>query len=107
MVKYFVIVILLSCIHITKDSMKTLKFSQEEVTLNYVPNEETAIKVGEAILLPIYKQDVKKYKYKAVLLDSNIWFVYGTLNGKDLLGGVPCVKLQKSDCKVLAVDYGK
>lgn len=75
--------------------------------INYVPNEETAIAVGVAILTPIFKEDVKKYKYKAFLQDSNTWVVYGTLRGKPLLGGIPCIKIQKSDCKVIAIDGGK
>jgi NTF2 fold immunity protein len=73
----------------------------------YVPNEATAVSVGVAILLPIYGKEVKQYKYKAMLIDSNTWFVYGTLKGKLMLGGVPSIKIQKSSCKVIAVDKGK
>jgi NTF2 fold immunity protein len=76
-------------------------------SINYVPNEATAVSVGVAILLPIYGKEVKQYKYKAMLIDSNTWFVYGTLKGKLLLGGVPSIKIQKNNCKVVAVDKGK
>jgi hypothetical protein len=76
-------------------------------TFNYVPNEATAVSVGVAILLPIYGNEVRKYKYQAMLIDSNTWIVYGTRKGKLLLGGVPTIKIQRSDCKVIAVDCGK
>jgi hypothetical protein len=74
---------------------------------NYVPNEETAVKVGTAILFPIYGKEINKYTYKAVLAKEDEWLIYATKNGKSIIGGAPCIAIQKSDCKVLRVDRGK
>lgn len=74
---------------------------------NFVPNAETARKVAEAIWLPIYgKQIYEDTPFVAKLNSSNVWVVEGTL--KDgLVGGVPYIEIEKSDCKILKVDHGK
>ena len=70
-----------------------------------VPDEETAIKVAEAIWLPIYGRFIYKSKpFKATLKDG-IWIVKGTL--KKSKGGVPYAEIQKSDCKFLKVTHTK
>jgi hypothetical protein len=73
----------------------------------YVPNEETAIKIAEAIWLPIYGKDIEKSKpFVAHLKDATVWIVEGTLP-PHYLGGVPYVEIRKSDCKILKVTHGK
>jgi hypothetical protein len=72
----------------------------------YVPNAETAIKVAEAIWLPIYGDDIYKNKpFKATLKNNEVWIVEGTLYTDK--GGVPYAEIQKKDCKVLNVIHGK
>ena len=73
-----------------------------------VPNEETAIKIAEAVWLPIYGEAIYskkpfegKYEEK-----EKCWFVYGSLS-KNALGGVPEIKIRKSDGKILYVNHGK
>lgn len=79
----------------------------ENYRRDYVPNEETAIKVAEAIWLPIYGDDIyNDTPFKATLKDSSIWIVEGTLNNYEY-GGVPYIEIQKKDCKVLKVTHGK
>ena len=75
---------------------------------DYVPNEETAKKVAEAIWLPIYGDKVENLKpYKAFLSNDNkIWIVEGTLP-KGRLGGVPYIEINKKDCRILKVTHGK
>jgi hypothetical protein len=86
-------------------SSNSIKKRQEVV--NYVPNAETAIKVAEAIWLPIYGERIyQKRPFVAKLKDSTIWVVTGTLR-ENLLGGVPYIEIQKSDCKILKVTHGK
>ena len=72
----------------------------------FVPNKETAVKVAEAIWLPIYGNEIYNYRpFSVTLKRGNIWVVEGTLkSGK---GGVPYIELQKNDCKVLVVTHGK
>jgi hypothetical protein len=73
---------------------------------DYVPNKETAIKIAEAIWLPIYGNGIYNCKpFVAELRNDSIWVVQGTLKtGK---GGVPYIEIQKADCKVLKVTHGK
>ncbi|MGC4040328.1 MAG: YbbC/YhhH family protein [Flavobacterium sp.] len=74
---------------------------------NFVPNKETAIKVAEAILVPIYGENILSYRpFSAELLNNKVWIVKGTLNPDDI-GGVPIVKVQKADCKILEVTHTK
>jgi hypothetical protein len=72
----------------------------------FIPNKETAIKIAEAIWLPIYGKKVLEEKpFKANLLDSNVWLVSGSLHAQ--FGGVVCLKIQKNDGKVLKVYHTK
>ena len=72
----------------------------------FVPNAETAIKIAEAIWLPIYGEQVlDKKPYKTILVDDT-WHVYGSLP-ENAKGGVPLIEIRKSDCKILKVTHGK
>lgn len=73
----------------------------------FVPNEKTAIKVAEAIWVPIYgTQVLNKKPYEAELKGDTVWVIQGTLPETDL-GGVPYIEIRKSDCKILKVSHGK
>jgi len=73
----------------------------------FVPDKATAIKIAEAIWLPIYgKRQIDDEKpFIVELKDSNTWVVEGTL--KSSKGGVAYIEIQKSDCKILKVFHGK
>ena len=74
--------------------------------IDFVPNEETAIKIAEAIWFPIYGESIyKKRPFKAVLI-KEVWIVQGTLQS-EMKGGVPYIEIQKKDCKILKVTHGK
>ncbi|MFZ3215341.1 MAG: NTF2 fold immunity protein [Candidatus Acidiferrales bacterium] len=47
----------------------------------FVPNAETAVKVAEAVLLPVYgeEQIISERPFKAAL-DGDVWTVTGTLH---------------------------
>ena len=46
----------------------------------FVPNKETALKIAEAVWLPIYGKSIYNEKpFKATLLNGQIWQVEGTL----------------------------
>jgi hypothetical protein len=75
-------------------------------TDGYVPNEETAIKIAEAIWFPIYGEEIYDHKpFKAKLVNGTIWRVTGTVHTE--LGGVPIAEIQKSDCRILKVIHEK
>lgn len=76
--------------------------------INLVNNEDSAIRMAEVVLVPIYGESVDSKKpFKAKYdCEYEVWVVSGTL-GKKFLGGVPNVIIQKSDGKVLAVWHSK
>ncbi|WP_316633927.1 YbbC/YhhH family protein [uncultured Flavobacterium sp.] len=77
---------------------------------NLVPNKQTAIKIAEAVWLPIYGKKIYNEKpFTAELTSSGIWIVKGTLKDLDLgaKGGVAYIEIQKSDCKILKIYHGK
>lgn len=71
-----------------------------------IPNEETAIKIAETILIPIYGERVLKARPFTVELKNEVWYVKGSLP-EGYLGGVPYVEIQKNDCKILRVIHSK
>jgi hypothetical protein len=81
-------------------------FPKHKTSDGLVPNQETAIKIAEAIWLPIYGNEIYSRKpFIATLKSDSIWVVQGTLNrGK---GGVPYIEIQKNDCKILKVIHTK
>lgn len=106
MKKSYVLFVIIALVVFTSFfSSNSIKKRQE--VANYVPDAETAIKVAEAIWLPIYGEKIyQKKPFVAKLKDSTIWVVTGTLKEK-LLGGVPYIEIQKSDCKIIKVTHGK
>lgn len=83
-----------------------------------VPDEATAIKIAEAVWLPLYGDRIyKSLPFKAELKSDSIWIVKGTFTkdtsnkNKKLIviksGGVPYIEIKKLDCKVLNVSHGK
>lgn len=83
---------------------KPIKSKQRD----YVPNEEVAIKIAEAVWLPVYGDKIYGSKpFVAKLKDSSVWVVRGTLPSYYEFGGVPYIEIQKKDCKILKVTHGK
>ena len=71
----------------------------------YVPNAETAIKIAEAIWLPIYGESIYAKKPFKATLKNDVWIIEGTLHTE--LGGVPYAEIQKRDCKIIKVTHTK
>ena len=72
----------------------------------FVPNKTTAIKIAEAIWLPIYGERIYKKKPYTVKLENGVWIIEGTLP-RNSKGGVPYIEIQKTDGKILKVMHGK
>ena len=72
-----------------------------------VPDEATAIKVAEAISLPVFGKNINDYKpFHASLINDTIWHVYGLPKKKLFsiqVGGAPEFDIQKKDGKVMKV----
>jgi hypothetical protein len=74
-----------------------------------VPNEETAIKIAEAIWLAKHgKRIYEELPFVATLRSDSIWVVEGTFKKKKgRKGGLAHIEIQKKDCKILANYHGK
>ena len=83
----------------------------------FVPNPETAIKIAEAVLTPIWGKDkIELERPFTAELKENTWTVYGTLRCPDAKGGnttvgcrggVATVEISKLDARVLSVSHGR
>lgn len=71
-------------------------------TDGFVPNEATAVRIGDAVATAAYGEDTtsKERPFRAHLR-GDIWTVKGTLHPQGALGGTAVVKLRKSDGKIL------
>lgn len=92
-----------SCLSNEKQSQKDNNMSEQA---QYVPNEETAKKIAEAIWLPIYGDKIYNQKPYIVSSLDSIWVVEGSLPD-GMKGGGAYIEIQKSDCKILKVTHGK
>lgn len=73
----------------------------------FVPDEATAIRIAEAVLIPIYGQaSLNKEKPFKATLTNETWIVKGTLP-KGFKGGVAIVELSKKDASISRVSHGK
>lgn len=64
----------------------------------FVPDGETAIRIAEAVWLPIYGSEIKYYKPFAVELLDTVWHVKGD-RGADF-GGIIHLYISKKDAKI-------
>ncbi len=72
----------------------------------YVPNARTAIKIAEAIWLPIYGAGIYGKKPFVAKLNNDVWVVQGSLPVQ-MVGGVPVAEISKKTGKVLRVSHGQ
>lgn len=63
----------------------------------YVPNSITAIKIAEAILIPIYGEDdvIEHRPYIAELKNEGVWIIQGTLKKRNARWGSHCKTSKK------------
>jgi hypothetical protein len=79
----------------------------------YVPNAQTAVRIAEAILIPMYGEErvAAERPYVAELKKDGYWFVRGTKKQDDLSknppiitkGGGMVVVINKTDGKIMSV----
>jgi hypothetical protein len=78
----------------------------------FVPNSETAVKIAEAVLVPVYgKKQIESEKPLTAKLKDDVWTVHGTLHCPDgaelCAGGVAVVEISKSDAHILSMVHYK
>jgi hypothetical protein len=73
----------------------------------FVPDEKTAIKIAEAVWIPIYgDKQIQSEKPFVASLKNGVWTVEGSLP-KDWDGGVAIAEISKRDGRILRVSHGK
>jgi NTF2 fold immunity protein len=83
----------------------------------YVPDSETAVKVAEAVLVPVYgKSQVESERPFVAKLKTDVWTVSGTLHCPDAQGGttttncnggVAVVEISRTDARILSMVHSK
>lgn len=101
-----IIVGLLLCLQVGATAQPPGRSTSIPPKNGYVPDEQTAVKIAEAILMPIFGTElVTGERPFHGHLEGNIWIIEGTLHTE--LGGVAMVKIQRSDGRVVSVVHGK
>jgi hypothetical protein len=94
----------------------SLALGQASAKREYVPDEETAVKIAEAVLTPVYgKAKIESERPFTGKLKDGVWEVSGTLHcpnsdGHDTVGckgGVAVVKISKSDARIISMIHYK
>jgi hypothetical protein len=77
----------------------------------YVPDSQTAAKIAEAVLIPVYgEKQIGSERPFAAKLKDGVWTVTGTLHcpdGNICNGGVAEVRISKDDARILYMLHGK
>lgn len=82
----------------------------------YVPDGGTAVKIAEAVLIPVYgKKQIESERPFTAKLKDDVWTVYGTLRCPDgkggttthCAGGVAEVQISKADARILSMVHDK
>ena len=104
---------IISCIVILLTAANAQSYTPKD---GFVPDSTTAIKVAEAVLIPVYgKEKIESERPFKASLDNGVWTVGGTLHCSDGKGGVTThcvsgsaeVKLSKADGRVLRMIHYK
>ncbi len=77
----------------------------------YVPDEATAVKIAEAVLVPIYgEKQIESERPFHAELNGDVWTITGTFHcpvGRICAGGVAEIQLSATDARILSVRHGK
>ncbi len=104
----------ISCIVILLTAANAQSYTPKD---GFVPDSTTAVKVAEAVLIPVYgKEKIESERPFKATLENGVWTVDGTLHCSDGKGGVTTtlcdggtaeVKLSKADGRVLKMIHYK
>jgi hypothetical protein len=95
--------------HVTPNSDSSSKRLYDSRKDGIVPDEQTAIKVAEAVLPSFYGPEVLDEKpFVAKLVGDSVWYIDGSWNhGKNFNGGTFHIEIRKRDCTILRIIHGK
>lgn len=73
----------------------------------FVPDKTTAIKIAEAVLIPIYgKEKIENQKPLQAILSDGTWTVFGSLP-EGWRGGTATAEISQKDGKIIRVFHGR
>jgi hypothetical protein len=76
----------------------------------FVPNAETAVKIGEAVLIPVYGEaTIKRERPFKATRQGDMWRVTGTVNcgAPQCMGGTAVVRISKDSGEILFMGHYK
>jgi hypothetical protein len=102
----------ISCIVILLTAANAQSYTPKD---GFVPDSTTAVKVAEAVLIPVWKEKIESERPFTATLKKGVWTVDGTLHCPDgkggmttnCMGGTAEVKLSKADGRVLKMIHYK
>lgn len=101
------IMIIIFLLFIFGSSISTTIHSNTIQHKDVLSNKNIALKVGELILEGYFGKKMNYcYPLKIHLENSKYWIIEGSIP-KEYDGGIPYLKIQKSDCKVIQIYHSK
>jgi NTF2 fold immunity protein of polymorphic toxin system component len=83
----------------------------------YVPDAKTAVKIAEAVLIPVYgEKKIESERPFTAALNNEVWTATGTFRCPDgregaaamgCRGGVASVRIAKDDARILSMEHGR
>jgi hypothetical protein len=71
-----------------------------------VPNEAVAIGIAEAVLVPVFGEQVKRHRPFTAELKDSVWWVKGSVLSHRF-GGAPVVVIQMKDARIVDLYHEK
>src|SRR5712692_7295981 len=98
--------VFLACICLLSSSLVFAEESQKHSVKpkeGFVPDAKTAMRIAEAIWVPIYgKENIEKQKPFTAREENSVWIVEGSLP-QGMLGGVALAEISKLDGRIIRV----
>jgi len=104
MKKLLITLLIFSSIILVNCSKNAATFSHQPSS-GYVPDDTTAIKIAEAIWLPVYGKTIYNCTPFVAELKNGVWIVTGTLHTD--FGGTPYIEIRKKDCLIMRMSHEK
>ncbi len=101
---------LVLAVALTTTYSQTTQLSGVRPKDGFVPNAETAVKIAEAVLVPVYgKNQIESERPFTATRQGDVWAVAGTLNcgAPPCVGGTAVVKISKVSGRILFMAHYK
>lgn len=102
--KSILLIITITILAISCNSSKNTYYPQD----GFVPNKETAIKIAEAVWLPIFGEDIYRQQPYKAKIENGIWKIEGSLVESDekvIVGGTAYIEIVQKDGRIIKVSH--